>query len=242
MQLKMKNILLCTLMFLSGSAFADTTNYAGPSVGVHLTGYDYKNQGNGASFDDLSDPALIVWSETNKEQSIKGIRGGLKAGYNWQKDNIVYGITGDITYLGDDKKTESPGGIFEGNYSFHRYDRLNFLSTVKGKFGYVVNDFFPYIMGGVAVGSFKNTHQTITCCGTLWESNRNENEVGYVVGFGVEKNISDRFSLNLEGSYIDFGKNQGDANGRVGILRGNSSRVSLENEIYLINAGLNYKF
>ncbi len=233
-------------MFIAVGMTAGVANaaekWAGASIGFNISQYDYKNTGHGNSFDDPDDDALFVWSETNKSTSDKGTGFGLTAGYNWQTNNLVYGVLADLTYIGAAINKETAGGISDGEYSFKRVDKLNWLGTVRGKFGVDVNGFLPYLTAGVALGEVKNQHQTITCCPTLFESTINTTKVGYVVGFGIEKKVNVNLGINLDYSYINLGKSSGSANGIVGEATANPSRVKLENEVSIINLGLNYYF
>jgi outer membrane immunogenic protein len=234
---------LALLLLLSASCSLNAAeDWSGANFGLNLSYYDYESKGHGASFDDTSGSALFVWSETNKKESDTGTGVGLKAGYNWQSNNLVYGVLADFTYVDAKIKEESAGGINDNFYSYKRVDKLNWLATVRGKFGVDFNGFLPYVTAGLAVADVKNTHQTITCCPTLYESSQNDTELGYVIGLGVEKKFNEQFGISLDYSYIDLGKDRGSARGIVGSTPAISSRVKLENEISLINLGLNYYF
>lgn len=70
--------------------------WAGPFEGLNISHYDYENRGHGNSFDDTSNFALGVWSQTNHKKSDTGVGGGIKAGYNWQ---LFIRILTDITHI-----------------------------------------------------------------------------------------------------------------------------------------------
>ncbi|WP_235276138.1 outer membrane protein [Methylotenera sp. G11] len=233
-----------TLLLLLSTSFSlnAAENWAGANVGLSISSYDYENKGHGASFDDTSPSALSVWAATNDKKSDNGVGVGIKGGYNWQTDNFVYGVLADLTYIDAKIKSETPGGIHDGFYSYKRVDELNWLATVRGKAGIDLNGFLPYVTAGLAVADVENKHQTITCCPTLYESSDNDTKVGYVIGFGVEKKINENWGVNFDYSYIDLGKDRGNAHGVVGSATANPSRVKLENELTLINLGLNYYF
>jgi outer membrane immunogenic protein len=233
-----------TLLLLLSASFSlnAAENWAGANVGLNFSTYDYENKGDGASFDGVDQSALEVWAATNDKKSDNGVGFGIKAGYNWQTNNFVYGVLADLTYVDAEIKSESPEGINGDSYSYKRVDKLNWLATVRGKAGVVLNGFLPYVSAGLAVADVENKHQTITCCPTLYESSKNDTEVGYVIGVGVEKKFNEHLGISFDYSYIDLGKSRGNARGIVDGNAANPSRVKLDNELTLISLGLNYYF
>ncbi len=100
---------------------------------------------------------------------------GIHVGYNWQRNNIVYGIEGDFTWIGTD------------------YDVLNVevasidsLGSVRGRLGYAINDLLLFATAGVA---WKDTDTII---------NLDLDDTGYVIGAGAELKFGARYSLKGE--------------------------------------------
>lgn len=234
------SLIAITPLFTSVTVSAE--NWAGPNAGLNFSYYSYQNEGHGDSFDDTSAFAQNVWSSTNSKQSDHGNGVGFKAGYNWQTGNYVYGVLADLNYVDSLIESETAGGINDGFYSYKRSDKITWVSTLRGKAGIDVNNFFPYVTAGLALAEVKNLHQTVTCCPTLYESSQSDTTFGYVLGLGVEKKFGENFGINLDASYIDLGKDNGDAKGVVGSATANPSRVQLENVITIFSLGLNYYF
>lgn len=235
--MKSRTLLTATLLSLAcGSAFAE--NWAGASIGVTVGGAWHESKGKGASFDDTSPEALAVWDETNKKHTESKFIGGVKAAYDWQSGNTVYGVIFDWNYVNNDNKS---GTLDYGYYSYHRQDKMDWLSTIRARVGMDVSGFLPYLTGGLAIADITNVHQTITCCPTLYESNKDDIHFGWTLGAGVEKKINNAFSVTLEGLYADFGSKNGNVTTPPMFSDVYSSRVKLENNVYMLNLSLNYK-
>ncbi|MFT7229361.1 MAG: outer membrane immunogenic protein [Methylophilaceae bacterium] len=197
---------------------------------MNFSKYDYENKRHGALFDE--DPEVAdVWAATNDKKSDSGLGFGIKGGYNWQTNNFVYGVLADLTYVDAEIKSETSDGINSNDHSYKRVDKLNWLATFRGKAGVDINGFLPYVTAGLAVAAVENKHRTILCCPTLFESSDNDTKVGYVIGFGIEKKFNEHLGINLDYSYIDLGKDSGNAHGVVGTETANQSEVKLENKL-----------
>jgi outer membrane immunogenic protein len=235
--MKARILLTASLLTLAcGSALAE--NWSGASIGVTVGGAWHESSGKGASFDDTSPEALNVWAQTNKKHTEDKFTGGVKAAYDWQSGNAVYGVIFDWNYVNADSKS---GTLDYGWYSYHREDKMDWLATIRGRVGMDVAGFLPYLTGGLAISDITNIHQTITCCPTLYESNKDDVHFGWTLGAGVEKKINNNFSVTLEGLYADFGSTKGNVTTPPMYSSVYNSQVKLENNVYLLNLGLNYK-
>ncbi|KJS08422.1 MAG: membrane protein [Hoeflea sp. BRH_c9] len=112
-----------------------------------------------------------------------GFGGGVYGGYNWQSDNIVYGVESDIGYSGADF---TAGGL-TGEQGFN--------GSLRARIGYDINPFLIYATGGVAatnaelsnaVGSDSNTH------------------FGWTAGAGAEAFVTDTITTRIEYRYSDY--------------------------------------
>lgn len=238
-----KHALLACLAFGAASGTAIAENWAGATVGAFAGHVSHENKGHGSSFNDTTPGALWAWSRTNREETDERFFGGLKAGYDWQSGNYVYGVIADLAFT---NTSRSSGHLDSGNYSYHREDKMDWLATVRGRFGIDVNGFLPYVTGGLALANIKNNHQTITCCPTIYESNKDDIRYGWVLGAGVEKKVTNALSVSFEGLYAAFPKKGGD-NRNFASVTGDTvaafaSDVKVCNKAVLLNLGINYKF
>jgi outer membrane immunogenic protein len=141
-----------------------------------------------------------------------GLVGGT-AGYNWQIGQWVWGLEGDIDW--SDIKGSTTTNCFGGCQTSN-----NWLSTVRGRVGYAVDRWLPYITGGAAFGDIKATTPGLSADNT---------NAGWTVGGGVEFAFAGPWSAKLEYLYVDLG------NTNVG-----AENVDFRTNI--VRAGINYKF
>jgi outer membrane immunogenic protein len=142
-----------------------------------------------------------------------GLIGGT-IGYNWQAGPVVYGLEADLDWSGMSGSGSCGGLSCDVNN--------NWLGTARGRLGYAMGRFMPYVTGGLAVG---NIETSIAGVGSS-----SDTKAGWTLGGGIEANLSGPWSAKLEYLYVDLGNGGGiagsDADFTANILR----------------AGLNYKF
>ena len=165
------------------------------------------NGGGGWAHSDFSAPLT-----TGTFSPSGGIAGGT-VGYNWQMNQIVFGVEGDIDWSNIRGSVACPGGICE--------TRNNWLGTARGRLGYAFDRVMPYVTGGAAVGDIK----TNTPFGSS-----SSTKAGWTVGGGVEAAIAGPWTAKAEYLYVDLG------NGGS-VLGSNASFHS-----HILRAGLNYRF
>ena len=142
-----------------------------------------------------------------------GLVGGT-LGYNYQMNQIVFGVEGDI-----DASWIKGSGICDG---LSCQTKNSWLGTVRGRVGYAFDRFMPYVTGGAAFGDIQNT---ITPIGSA-----SENRAGWTVGGGLEANLYGPWSAKVEYLYVDLG--------RGGSVLGSDARFNTN----IVRAGLNYRF
>jgi len=117
--------------------------------------------------------------------------GGVQAGWNSQRGNIVFGIEGDLQFAGIGA---SGNDVTGDNYK----SQLQWFSTLHARVGVPYNRALIYILGGVAVGGIGNTADSVY--------DQSRAAVGWVGGGGVEYKITPSWSVKGEYQYIDLGK------------------------------------
>ena len=175
-------------------------SWAGPYVGI--------NGGGGWGSSDFSAPY-----STGSFDTSGGLVGGT-LGYNWQSDQIVFGLEGDMNWSHFQGSTPCGATTCE--------TRNDWLGTVRGRVGYAVDNFMPYVTGGLAVGNIKTSIAGV--------GSSNATKAGWTVGGGVEAHISGPWTAKLEYLYVDLGR--GDP-----VL---GSDASFHDNI--VRIGVNYKF
>lgn len=113
---------------------------------------------------------------------------GAYAGLNFQNDNIVYGLEGDAGYnsakfgKATDKTASAKAG-FEG--------------SLRGRLGYDMGIFMPYVTAGVAGTQLKYS---------TFDKSASAFHVGWTAGAGTEAKLTSNIIARLEYRYSDFGK------------------------------------
>lgn len=182
---------------------APVFTWTGPYVGINAGyGFGESNRWGGAApggFD--VDGALV----------------GVTAGYNWQMNQAVFGLEGDIAW-----SDIRGSGVCTGVGCSVRND---WLGTFRGRLGYAAGQFMPYVTGGLAVGNIKATAAGF---GTSDTTN-----AGWTVGAGVEAALWGPVSAKVEYLYVDLGRGD-NIPGTAGTKADFTTNI--------VRAGLNYRF
>jgi outer membrane immunogenic protein len=154
------------------------------------------------------------WDTTSGFNTSGGFVGGT-VGYNYQIQQIVLGVEGDVDW---DSIKGSTGAFSTAN---------SWLSTVRGRVGYAANRFMPYITGGGAFGNINATAPGL--------AGGSATNAGWTAGAGLEFAFYGNWSAKAEYLYVSLGKfNCGIGCGAV------TDNVSFNAN--LIRAGINYRF
>lgn len=121
---------------------------------------------------------------------LSGANLGLRLGYAWQRDRWVYGPEIGITGGSIKDSFDTADGRFES--------KVNHMLALRLKAGYLVqDDTLLYGIAGWQRGDF-----TYDDLGTEVDYDAD----GYVLGLGVEKRLSERWSVTGEYEYANFGR------------------------------------
>lgn len=159
-----------------------------------------------------------------EDLDLDGILGGAQLGYNFQSDALVFGVEGDFSWADfKDSHTANDEEIGE----------VDFLASVRARLGYAVDNVLVYATGGIAF-----TDATFE---TKQHGNDDEvdfNDIGGVVGAGVEYGISESFSLRAEGLYYFFGEEQD-----ISDFHSSSEGEEIElDDAFAVRVGANFHF
>ncbi|MDI6029424.1 porin family protein [Corticibacterium sp. UT-5YL-CI-8] len=216
----MKKILLATGLILSTSvaAFAaDAVVYEPvPAAEIVPTGFVWTGGyvglqagyawGKGRTWSNVEPVTLDVDPD--------GFIGGIYAGYNYQASNgLVLGIDADATYTdvkGSETVWDTPDDVAAalavGDDSATFTQELRWSGAVRGRIGYAMDRFLPYVAGGVALGRIK-THGVDNEVGESFDLGT-KTHVGWTVGAGAEYAFTDNVIGRAEYRYTDFGKEE----------------------------------
>ena len=147
-------------------------------------------------------------------------------GCQGQNRAFVYGIEGDFSGVSGSGSTQI--GVRDTDYGFSQ--KLQWLSTIRGRAGLAVDNAMVYLTGGVA---FANVKASVFCCGLIEEAS--DTKVGWTVGAGVEYMFTPNWIGRLEFLYADL-QNQNHT------FAGTGYNSNLSHELMIGRVGLAYKW
>jgi len=164
----------------------EAVDWSGPYIGVH------------AGYGEAYTNGIIDRGSFNLEQSdldLSGVLVGAQVGYNFQMDSIVSGVEADLSSL--DFKDEIWDTPSSG--SSNTAADIDLLATVRGRLGVAMDDTLLYVTGGFALAdaesSLLNSGESLDV---------SYNDVGGVVGGGVEYAATQSIRFRAEGLYYFF--------------------------------------
>lgn len=176
-----------------------------------------------------------------------GIVAGGGAGHNWQFGDYVAGIEADAAYtdIARNRAVASPFGLVGGGATpaggaFAERQSIDFLSTIRGRVGYVFDDrLMVFASGGLAFGQV-DRRQALVLPAAVFVARRNAIEPGWAAGAGVEYAFSDNVTAKAEALYVDLGRSSLIAGSTppTGFLE----TTRFNTEAVILRAGVNYKF
>ncbi len=232
--------------------FTWTGFYVGVNAGAAWHGdnncpglYDYKNGVLGSRYTAFN-PVC------NKDNT--AFTGGFQAGFNWQMGAVVFGLEGDVNWIGNDSKRGfanyvGPTGIGAAySYSLDGNSQSNMLGGIRGRLGWSFDRAMLYIAGGAAFRSSAdseviNVYNNLGVQVASFAPNSTRNNVGWSLGGGVEWAFTNNVSLKLEYLHSQF--NHGDntyltsAKDYIGYALVTDSR---RDSVDVARIGLNYRF
>ncbi|PQZ47803.1 autotransporter outer membrane beta-barrel domain-containing protein [Ochrobactrum sp. MYb15] len=131
-----------------------------------------------------------------------GFLGGLYAGYNFDTgNNVVLGIDGDLTFNNQKDSISESDDFLTATFE----SKLRWSGAVRARAGVAVDRFLPYIAGGVAFGSVKNSVSLTDGIDSI-SASQSKTLTGWTIGGGVDYAATDNVILRLEYRYTDYGK------------------------------------
>jgi outer membrane immunogenic protein len=166
---------------------APATDWHGPYAGLHI-GYGW-----GTAFQEA--PLII-----GDIKMSGGFVGG-QAGYNWVHPNgFLLGVEADISLSGIKGSTSDDLPFYDDTTVTHQVD---LLGTVRGRVGYVMGDWMPYVTGGFAWA--KATRSTVWEGAGGGSDSNSQSHHGWTAGLGVEWAFKPTWTAKLEYLYMDLG-------------------------------------
>lgn len=173
--------------------------------------------------------------------------GGAQVGYNWQSNNWVFGVEADAFFSsikGDaDSLWEYDFGPGNTGYTETELEyKIDAFGTIRGRLGYAMDRFLPYITGGAAWANVKVSGDSYNYNDigpdTSFSGSKSDVEWGWTIGAGAEYLITDNLSIKGEYLYMDFG----DQKKSFEYSDGGPYNFKTDLDIHTFKIGLNYHF
>jgi high affinity Mn2+ porin len=196
-----------------GSAF-----YLGGNVGY----------GFGGASATLSDPGGGAAGGTNQAGALFG---GVQAGYeHYLPSRLMLGVELDVAFTSYMDLAQVISSRATANGSAN--EQLEYLATARGRVGYGVGGWTPFLTGGVAWAS---TRLSRTDSATGFEdATPGRLRAGYVVGAGIDHALDRSWSARFEYLYTNLGA--------TGFQFNSASRYDSQYDLHRFRVGLNYRF
>lgn len=213
----MKRQLLATVSFLALTGIASAADLparmpvkAAPLAVVQSWAGPYIGVNGGAVWHRLeTDTTLNGAAYDSATVTGAGATFGGQIGYNWQSQNVVYGLEADLNWVGV-KDSHQQLGAFGIGFPVIHTTKLSWLATVRARAGVTFGPNLLFVTGGLAVGGVKNEWAFgpgITCSsnpGCLVPNH--DTRVGWTIGGGVERFLTSNLTAKAEVLYVDLGR------------------------------------
>lgn len=225
--------------------------------------------GGGGGGDSIIIDSTGIISQLMRNSTDSGrFLGGIKVGYNWQRDRLVYGLEADISSVRDKTLRESASaeaalienkelvGETPGMIAVNAKGKLgvDWFGTVRGRLGYAVNDnLLPFVTAGFAYGKVRNklsyqiadtdyyTQDTEVTSGSIGGK---DTETGWTVGAGVDYRLTKNVLANVTYLYVDLGGKKESSYAYLGPSGSRTAFVGSEVDpsFHVLRVGLNWQF
>ena len=134
-----------------------------------------------------------------------GFTGGGQIGANYQINQFVVGLEGDINYVGLSAGRDVfsvPGATID-----HESVQSKWLATFRGRFGFAMDTWLIYATGGFAAGQVKTSDSidTTPTGGSVFAISSDATRTGWTAGGGIEWALSRAWSIKGEYLHVDLG-------------------------------------
>lgn len=164
-----------------------------------------------------------AWTTTGGFDTSGGVAGGT-IGYNYQMNQVVLGVEGDIDWADINGTTNA--GCRSATFAGCKTSD-DWLGTIRGRLGYAAGRFMPYVTGGAAFGDIKASGPGL--------AGVDDTNVGWTAGGGIEFAIAGHWTAKAEYLYVNLGSvSCGVACGAV------TQDVSFKTNLF--RGGINYRF
>ncbi|UFZ05874.1 outer membrane beta-barrel protein [Bradyrhizobium ontarionense] len=179
-------------------------------------------------------PNVVGFTPTQRYDISGGFVGGV-VGYNWQVDNIVFGLEGDYHWADINGRSAviSSGAGFGDTY----FTKLRGFGDIKGRLGWATGPALLFVSGGASVGDLQHRYDPGIApppAGAV----QNDWRWGWTIGAGAEYMFAANWSAKVEYNYIDFGESTIQYTNPLVT----TNRSEWKDTVHTVKAGISYHF
>ncbi|MCP8940100.1 porin family protein [Alsobacter sp. SYSU M60028] len=164
-----------------------------------------------------------------------GFTAGAQAGFNYQINQFVMGVEADANWVDANDKSSWTGAAPGSSASFS--SKVEWLSTVRARLGFAVNNVLVYGTGGVAFGQARSAWSYND--GTnAWTGGESGTRAGWALGAGVEYAFNRNWTAKVEYLHYDLG----DKTFFSTTAATHTAKLKTDYSGNIVRAGINYKF
>ena len=229
----MKSVVLALAVIVGATSYAlaadiaeqvvivdEATDWSGVYVGITAGVSDHD-----AEWTDLADD----WFDGSLDFGSTSGAFGVYAGYNWIMGPAIVGVEGD--FLGAFNSDESGGPTYDEVYE----NDLDWLASIRGRVGLPIDRILLFATGGIAFAGVNNESSSETYPAEDFRET-DSTLTGFAVGGGIEYAMTSNFILRLDGLYYDFGSDT------YAQEQDPDQEMKIENRVFVVRAGIGYKF
>jgi outer membrane immunogenic protein len=224
---------------------AQVFSWSGFYLGLHA-GYGWGSN-NWKSLGFIQDPTIDAGQLKPKTD---GVLGGIQLGANYQLASWVFGIEADMAFL--HAKGSASGALFAlglpaPGIVVTATSQIEWLALFTGRAGYAFDRTLFYVKGGVAAAETKDNF-TLLAVNTTVPSQfidfgtRNNAQVGWTIGGGIEHAFAPNWSAKIEYNYVDLVTTSENFNGIGNANTPITMRQDIEHKLQIVKVGANYRF
>ena len=154
---------------------------------------------------------------------------GGQVGFNWQVNQLVFGIEADASWT-NLKKTAVYTTF---GFPFTLNDKVEWLSSVRGRLGFAIGQTLVYGTGGVAFANFDAGWQRNTAGG---RNQLDKTVTGWVAGGGIEHAFTRNWSARAEFLHYGLGKSTNSNN-----YFGQTYSTVFRHDVSVVRLGINFR-
>lgn len=226
MNLSANRIVVAAAAFLASTPVQAADPTPIPS-GFYLGGHAGMLFGNATAA--LGDPTGI--SASGGTSPYGTFAGGMQGGYQWNlPSHWMLGVEADLSFA----NFQDTGQVlsYRATGAGGADEQLEFLGTLRGRLGYSLGGWTPFVTGGLAWASTRFSLTDFTTGNE--DATPGQWRLGYAVGGGVDYALDPKWSARLEYLYTNLGPR--------GFTFASPSRYDSQYDFHQFRAGLNYHF